>query len=91
MQINYEDDEVNNAPPGVSIETPGRRLVALTVYNDGPGDLYFATVAFSNSTRANALLKAGEKFELKTDAPVLNFLNLAAKVNECNVRLMGLY
>ena len=91
LQIDFENDDHRNVPPSITLETPGRPLVSLSIHNIGPGRLRYDTVTTSNSYRANALLLPGEKTELQVRDPVITKLNLVANVDDCFVRLLGLY
>lgn len=91
MQIDFESDDHRNVPPSITLETPGRALVSLSIHNKGPGNLRYDTVTTSNSYRANALLEPGEKTQFQTMDPVITRLNLVANNGDCSVRLLGLY
>ena len=73
-----------------NILMPEASLVGLTVTNDGPFNIQYATNRALSTTEANATLKPSETAVLDFKGPSIVRLNIVAIGGPSNVRLVGL-
>jgi hypothetical protein len=97
MQIDFYEGNHKNV--GVSnIETPLLKMYSVTLFNDGPGIVQFATNKARGSTAAGMFLKTGENIKIETPMvygapgylPTIERLNICAPTTSgAFVRIMG--
>lgn len=94
LTIDFEDGIAKLSTPdptfSQNIIIPQAKLLALTIINDGPNPIQYATNKSLNSGMANATLKKGESTVLDFKRPCVIRVNLLAIDGNAQVRLVGL-
>lgn len=94
LTIDFEDGKATLSTPDPiftqNILIPQARLLGLTIINDGPNQIQYATNRPLSNTEANATLRSSESTTLDFKRPSIVRINLVAIGGSSTVRLVGL-
>ncbi len=91
--INFleEGPEWQRWAPGMFMEIPGRKVMSLTVFNDGAGVVAFETNISMNTMRATNKLTSGVNQTISYDFPVIESVNIVSTSGNNSVRMLVRY